>query len=214
MKLYTSTTSPYSRAIMLAALTRGMDGLQLAFADPWATPPELTAANPLSQVPVLLTDGGETICGTAYVADFLLDHPLQSAHQAAVAGYAQALLDQVVKAFSLAKFLPEGMAEHPHIPRARAAVVRGLEHAPQLDAHADDFAMHLLGMAFSYAELRHPALFGHLDAANRAAFAAYQQRPDVRAVGISELEKHPADLAAVRAAIRARTAFSDGLCGF
>ena len=95
MKLYTSTTSPYSRAIMLAALARGMDGLQLAFADPWATPPELTAANPLSQVPVLLTDGGETICGTAYVADFLLDHPLQSAHQAAVAGYAQALLDQI-----------------------------------------------------------------------------------------------------------------------
>ncbi|MFP5074750.1 glutathione S-transferase N-terminal domain-containing protein [Neisseria sp. WLZKY-1] len=201
MKLYTSTTSPYSRAILLAALAQGdLDGLQLVYADPWATPDELTAVNPLSQVPALITGEGTVICGTAYVADFLLGHPLQNAAQAAVAGYAQALLDQVVKAFSLAKFLPQDQAEHPHIPRAREAVVRGLEHAPQLDAQCSGFDRHLLAMAFSYAELRHPTLFPHLSEANRAAFAEYQQRRDVQAVSIEALERKPATLAAVRAA--------------
>ncbi|EQD58341.1 glutathione S-transferase domain-containing protein, partial [mine drainage metagenome] len=29
--------------------------------DPWATPPELAAANPLSQVPTLITDAGEPL---------------------------------------------------------------------------------------------------------------------------------------------------------
>ena len=84
MKLYTSITSPYSRAIMLTALSQGMDGLALAYADPWTTPPELTAVNPLSQVPALLTDDGTVICGTAFVADYLFGHPLHSAQQAAL----------------------------------------------------------------------------------------------------------------------------------
>lgn len=203
MRLYTSITSPYSRAIMLTALSQGMDGLALVYADPWTTPPELTAVNPLSQVPALLTDDGTVICGTAFVADYLFGHPLHSAQQAALAGYAQALLDQVVKAYSLAKFLPDGMAEHPHIPRAREAVVRGLQQAPALDPRSNEFAHHLLGMAFSYAELRHPTLFDQLGAANRAAFAEYRQRADVQAVGIEALERKPATIAAIRATIAA-----------
>ena len=198
MRLYTSITSPYSRAIMLTALAQGMDGLALVYADPWATPPELTAVNPLSQVPALLTDDGTVICGTAFVADYLFGHPLHDAKQAALAGYAQALLDQVVKAYSLAKFLPDGMAEHPHIPRAREAVVRGLQQSPALDPRSNEFAHHLLGMAFSYAELRHPALFDQLGDANRAAFSEYQQRADVRAVSPEALEKKPASIAVVR----------------
>ena len=47
MKLLTSNTSPYSRIVMLAALAHGLDDLQLAYADPWTTPAELTAINPL-----------------------------------------------------------------------------------------------------------------------------------------------------------------------
>jgi len=58
MKLYTSTTSPTARAIILTALAQGKDALQLAYADPWTTPPALTVVNPLSQVPVLITVDG------------------------------------------------------------------------------------------------------------------------------------------------------------
>ncbi|MFC2753536.1 MAG: glutathione S-transferase N-terminal domain-containing protein [Cardiobacterium sp.] len=202
MKLYTSTTSPTARAIILTALSQNKDDLQLAYADPWTTPPELTAENPFSQVPTLITDDGIHIYNTLTIADYLFDHPFRGAAQTAVAGYATALLEQIIKAYSLARFQPEGTAEHPHIARARAAVVRGLERAPQLDPASNHIAQHLLAMAYHYAELRHPALYPHLDADNRRAFAEYQMRPDVRAVRPEALEQHPASIAAVRQSIR------------
>ena len=88
-------------------------------------------------------------------------------------------------------------------PNTREAVVRGLQQAPALDPRSNEFAHHLLGMAFSYAELRHPTLFDQLGAANRAAFAEYRQRADVQAVGIEALERKPATIAAIRATIAA-----------
>ena len=210
MKLYTSTTSPTARAIILTALAQSKDALQLAYADPWTTPPELTAVNPFSQVPVLITADGTAIYNTLTIAiyntltiaDYLFDHPFRGARQSAIAGYATALLEQIIKAYSLARFQPEHGAEHPHIERARAAVVRGLVQAPQLDPASNHIEQHLLAMAFSYAELRHPALYPQLDADNRRAFAAYQQRPDVRAVRPEALEKRPASIAALRQTIQ------------
>lgn len=198
MKLYTSTTSPYSRIVMLGALARGMDDLQLVFADPWATPDALVAVNPLSQVPALVTDGGAVITNSAFIIDFLFGCPWREAAQAATAGYAYELLDQVVKAYSLERFRLADAPAHPHIERARAAVARGLAHAPQLQAGSDAIEQHALGMALSYAHLRHPALWPHLPEANRLAFAQYEQRPDVRAVAIAQLEKHPASIGALR----------------
>ena len=95
MKLYTSTTSPTARAIILTALAQGKDALQLAYADPWTTPPALTAVNPFSQVPVLITADGTAIYNTLTIADYLFDHPFRGAAQTAVAGYATALLASI-----------------------------------------------------------------------------------------------------------------------
>ena len=62
MKLYLSLTSPFARKVKVALLEKGA---QAAFeevrVDPWTTPVELTQANPLSQVPTLVTDRGEAI---------------------------------------------------------------------------------------------------------------------------------------------------------
>ena len=153
-------------------------------------------------MPVLITADGTAIYNTLTIADYLFDHPFRGARQSAIAGYATALLEQIIKAYSLARFQPEHGAEHPHIERARAAVVRGLAQAPQLDPASNHIEQHLLAMAFSYAELRHPALYPQLDADNRRAFAAYQQRPDVRAVRPEALEKRPASIAALRQTIQ------------
>ena len=199
MKLFTSNTSPYSRIVMLAALAHGLDDLQLAYADPWTTPAELTAINPLSQVPALVTDEGAVIVNSPLILDFLFERPFRGARQAALAGYAFELLDQVVKAYSLERFKPAQGEPHPHIERARQAVARGLAHAPLLDAASDEAAQHVLGMALSYAELRHPALFKQfLNAENQRAFARYNERADVRAVAIEQLEKHPASVGELR----------------
>ena len=203
MKLFTSNTSPYSRIVMLAALAHGLDDLQLAYADPWTTPAELTAINPLSQVPALVTDEGAVIVNSPLILDFLFERPFRGARQAAVAGYAFELLDQVVKAYSLERFKPAQGEPHPHIERARQAVARGLAHAPLLDAASDEAAQHVLGMALSYAELRHPALFKQfLNAENQRAFARYNERADVRAVSIEQLEKHPASVGELRRSMR------------
>ena len=144
MKLYTSTTSPYARMVMLAALARGMDELQLAYVDPWTTPAKLTAINPLSQVPTLIADNGTIITNSPLILDYLFDHPFRGAQQAALAGYGYELLDQVVKAYSLARFQPANTPAHPHIARARDAVARGLAHCPPLDATSNDIATHVL----------------------------------------------------------------------
>ena len=125
---------------------------------------------------VLLLDNGSTD-NTLTIADYLFDHPFRGARQSAIAGYATALLEQIIKAYSLARFQPEHGAEHPHIERARAAVVRGLAQAPQLDPASNHIEQHLLAMAFSYAELRHPALYPQLDADNRRAFLALLAQP-------------------------------------
>ena len=202
MKLYTSTTSPYARMVMLAALARGMDELQLAYVDPWTTPAELTAINPLSQVPTLIADNGTIITNSPLILDYLFDHPFRGAQQAALAGYGYELLDQVVKAYSLARFQPENTPAHPHIARARDAVARGLAHCPPLDPASNEVATHVLGMALSYAELRHGDLYrAHLSAANQQAFATYCERPDVRAVAIAQLEQHPASIGELRRAV-------------
>ena len=199
MKLYSSHTSPYARIIMLAALAAGKDEIELAWADPWLTPPELTAINPLSQVPALLTDDGVIIANSPFIIDYLFDHPLRGARATALAGYGFALLDQVVKAYSLNRFKPGTGPEHPHIERARQAVVRGAKAAPQLDAQSTAIGHLALGLAFSYLQLRLPDLYPSLSDANRAAFERFQPRPDVRAVAIANLEKHPATIGALRA---------------
>ena len=162
----------------------------------------LPAGDPFSQVPVLITADGTAIYNTLTIADYLFDHPFRGARQSAIAGYATALLEQIIKAYSLARFQPEHGAEHPHIERARAAVVRGLAQAPQLDPASNHIEQHLLAMAFSYAELRHGDLYrAHLSAANQQAFTAYCERPDVRAVAITQLEQHPASIGELRRAV-------------
>lgn len=62
MKLYLSPTSPFARKVKVALLEKGAQALcEEIRVDPWSMPPELAAANPLSQVPTLVTDRGEAI---------------------------------------------------------------------------------------------------------------------------------------------------------
>ena len=62
MRLYLSPTSPFARKVKVALLEKGAPAaFEEIHVDPWTTPPELAAANPLSQVPTLVTDRGEAI---------------------------------------------------------------------------------------------------------------------------------------------------------
>lgn len=65
MQLYLSTTSPYARLCVIAALRAGKNNIKLRFVLPWQNPAELLAVNPYSQIPALIDKGGNTITETA-----------------------------------------------------------------------------------------------------------------------------------------------------
>ena len=59
MKLYLNKASPYARLVMVVIHEKRLaDSVELAWTDPWASPPDLLAINPLAKVPALITDGG------------------------------------------------------------------------------------------------------------------------------------------------------------
>ena len=198
MKLYTSPTSPYGRLVLLAALPRHELDFAIAYTNPWENPAGLQALNPFSQVPVLQTDSGTVIGNSPFILDFLLGHPLHTAEQTATAAFAFSLLDQLVKLFGLQKFKAENTPDHPLTERARAACIRGLAAAPQLDAESGDVAHLALGMAWVFMQYRLSDLQPHLSPANQNALAQFTARADVRAVSPENLETRPATLVQLR----------------
>ena len=77
MKLYLSTTSPYSRLALIAALHSGKRDLQLHYVLPWENPAELIAINPYSQIPALLCDDGNILSETLIIMNYLDDRVLR-----------------------------------------------------------------------------------------------------------------------------------------
>lgn len=74
MKLFLNKTSPYARLVMVVIHEKRLaDRVELAWTDPWATPPELLAVNPLAKVPALVTDGGLSMLDSACICAHLDD---------------------------------------------------------------------------------------------------------------------------------------------
>lgn len=72
MKLFIAGASPYSRKVLAAAIELGVaDQLELAGAHPHEVPPELVAVNPLSKVPTLLTNEGESLYDSTAICLYL-----------------------------------------------------------------------------------------------------------------------------------------------
>lgn len=195
MHLYLSPTSPYGRLILVGALNAGIRDIALTFVDPWSNPAELEAKNPFSQIPTLVTRDGHMLYDSFIIADYLFDHPVRGGQAAATLAYARILLEQTVKYFSLNRAKPERGEIHPHIARARDAVIRALPRAPQLRADSRDFAQLALGCALSYLKLRLPELAEqYLSADNQRALAAFAQRADIVATAPEALESRPGNI--------------------
>ncbi len=72
MQLYISPTSPYARKARIVVLEKGLaEQVQITPVNPWESPVELTARNPLSQVPVLVLDNGETLYDSRVICAYL-----------------------------------------------------------------------------------------------------------------------------------------------
>ena len=72
MKLFSSKTSPFARKVRVTIFELGLDGLvEEVFTDWSANEPEFLAANPLGQIPALVTDKGVSLPGSELIIEFL-----------------------------------------------------------------------------------------------------------------------------------------------
>ena len=196
MKLYLSTTSPYSRLALIAALHSGKRDLQLHYVLPWENPAELIAINPYSQIPALLCDDGNILSETLIIMNYLDDRVLRGGCTCARAAYGIATINQAVRAFSLAMHQPAGSLPHPHIARSRAALARALPHVPQLEPASADWGHIILGNGLNYVRMRLPEIYtAHTSRDNQSAVAAFLTRDFMQKTETPQLEKRPARVA-------------------
>ena len=72
MKLYYSPTSPFVRKINVFAIEAGLDKkIEWVKTNPWQVEDILTAENPLSQVPTLITDDEMVIYDSSVICEYL-----------------------------------------------------------------------------------------------------------------------------------------------
>jgi glutathione S-transferase len=73
MKLYLNKTSPYARLVLTTAIEAGLgDAIEKVWIEPWDDAPELLSVNPLSKIPVLITEGGAALIESALICDYLV----------------------------------------------------------------------------------------------------------------------------------------------
>ena len=193
MKLYLSTTSPYSRLALIAALRSDKRELQLHFVLPWENPQDLIAVNPYSQIPALLCDDGNVIGETLIIMHYLDDRVLRGGATCARAAYGMAAINQAVRAFSLNMHQPANSIPHPHIARSHAALARALPRAPQLDPASSDWGHIILGSGLNYVRMRLPDLYAaHVSRDNQSAVAAFLERDFMQKTETAQLERRPA----------------------
>ncbi len=72
MKLRYSPTSPYVRKVSITAIETGLaDKIERIATDPWSAETDLRKTNPMSKVPCLVTDAGDSIYDSPVICEYL-----------------------------------------------------------------------------------------------------------------------------------------------
>ena len=72
MKLFYSSASPFVRKVMVTAIAAGVDArIERVTTNPWESPAELLAQNPLAKVPCLVTDEGIALFDSPVICEYL-----------------------------------------------------------------------------------------------------------------------------------------------
>ncbi|MFW2176486.1 MULTISPECIES: glutathione S-transferase N-terminal domain-containing protein [unclassified Moraxella] len=191
MKLFVSTTSPYSRLLMIACHLHNID-LPLVFVMPWDNPVELLTANPFSQVPALLTDDGTLITETSVILAYLLPQIFSDPKTASLSSLSFGIISQAVRAFATQRFQPKNSLPHPFIERSSQLLRDMLPNAPQLDAESMDLPQIFYGVALVYVKMRLPDLYKQaVSDNNQQAVNVFLQRDFMQKTDSQQLELHP-----------------------
>lgn len=171
MRLYCSTTSPYSRKVRITAEELGLsDLIEEIVVDPFAPTPEFLAANPLSKIPTLVTEKGEALPDSSLIIEYLqtrgrglVSLPRGTKRWAALRRkvIAEGVIDAAVATVA-EKRRPESIVYTAFLDRQSAIISRGLEllsleaSALMLDQPSDIEIT--TAVALSYLDLRLPYL--------------------------------------------------------
>ncbi len=171
MRLFLSPTSPFARMVKGALIEKNLLGATTeVWVDPWASPAELLAVNPLCQVPTLVLDDGQVLTNSGTIIDWLERAypvppllpaaPRDCARALAVAALAHGAIESVVYVV-IERRKPAGQQNEGMLRRR----LRGIERV--LGALAEQFAcgrgpFHLDGLNMAcmldYVDLRLPEL--------------------------------------------------------
>lgn len=190
MKLFYSGASPFVRKVMVTAIAAGVvDQIEKATTNPWESPPELLAQNPLSKLPCLVTDDGLALFDSPVICDYLASLgstallPSHGPERWRVLKQ-QAIADGIMDAAIIRRMegtRPEEEARQKNVQRQRMIVSNGLAAldaeppGDQLDLGTISIGCCLGWLDFRFADEpwrgSHPAL--------DRWFAAFSQRPEM-----------------------------------
>ena len=184
MQLYLSPTSPFARKVKVALLEMDLPFEEIRV-DPWATPPALAAANPLSQVPTLVSDTGLALGNSDTILAWLMStHPNPGLLPATAPEHARALrhgaiaqgmLEATVQIVLEQRRTP-GQQSAALIERRKASLQRSLaalEH--EFIASRATFPLDAIGVAvaLAYLDFRLPEYHWRKDAMRLSAWQSW-----------------------------------------
>ncbi|MES0874354.1 glutathione S-transferase family protein [Sinimarinibacterium thermocellulolyticum] len=193
MRLYCSLTSPYSRKVRVALIEQGIAAsVEMIMTDPFAPPPELLAANPMSKIPTLVTDRGEALPDSNLILEYLQARhggfaPLPRGSRRWATLRLQRIAEGIIDAAVATVYerrRPEGIVYIPFLDRQALAIQRAIA---VLEAECGALSLTgvgvleiTAGVALSYLDFRLPYLEWRQSAASLAAWhAQFAQRPSM-----------------------------------
>lgn len=165
MKIFYSSSSPYSTKVRMAAHYAGLDAEHVA-TDTNADPAELIGANPLGKIPTLLTDAGLAVYDSRAIMHFIDREtgrklyprsPTKRTEADVLEATADGVCDCLLAIVYERRFRPEEKVHQAWIDRQWSKVERSLDHLektlPRLGKkpHGGHFA---LAAMLRYIELR------------------------------------------------------------
>lgn len=193
LKLYCSKTSPYARKVRIAIVEMGIeDSVTEVHTDPFDAPPDFLIANPLSKLPALVTERGDSLPDSALILDYLTHRysglaplPRGSKRWEVLrrTKLADGILDGAVTTI-MEKRRPEGIHYTPWLDRQAAAIQRALDalntEAAFLTADKPGLCEVTCGAALGYLDFR----MSYLDwrkgrASLNAWYEPFSQRPSM-----------------------------------
>ncbi|RAR62950.1 MULTISPECIES: glutathione S-transferase N-terminal domain-containing protein [Halomonadaceae] len=176
MTLLYSPTSPYARTVRVVVAERGLENrITFSRVDPWSTDPALLTANPLSRVPALVTDDGQTLTESLLIARYLegiaeapttsrVPEPRQ-AEVLALAGLGQGLMDAAFHTVMLHKFHSDSTNTESLVQRRHDAVLRTIDslesQVTSLSSEQPTLGDIVIAVALDYLAFRLPEIAWH-----------------------------------------------------